>query len=79
MLKEVKIIKIGNSKGIRLPKAMIVKYGITESIQLEEAEDGILIKPLNDSKLSWEETYQQMAKTSEDWTDWHSFEDEANL
>ena len=79
MLKEAKLIKIGNSKGIRLPKAMIVKYGFKGLIQLEETENGILIKPLNDSKLSWEETYQQMAKTSEDWSDWHNVEDETNL
>jgi len=40
---EAKLIKIGNSRGIRLPKKIISKYGLGNLVLLEETEDGILI------------------------------------
>ena len=65
-----KLINIGNSKGIRLPKKLIQKYHLDEKLSLEEKKEGILIKadiPAN--KLSWDETYKEMAKDKEDWSD----------
>ena len=67
---EVKIIPIGNSKGIRIPKRLLVKYGLDKSVEIKEMEDGILLKKEENSQLSWSETYQEMAKDEEDWTDW---------
>lgn len=34
MLKKAKLIKIGNSQGIRLPKEMISRYGFGERVIL---------------------------------------------
>jgi len=68
---ETKLIEIGNSKGLRIPKKLIQKYHLTNTLDLEEKEDGILIKPIKDqaSKFSWEETYKEMQKETEDWKD----------
>ena len=41
---QVKISRIGNSKGIRLPKELVLSLGTTDVI-LEKTEEGILIKP----------------------------------
>ncbi len=66
----VKLIQIGNSKGLRLPKKLVNKYKLDVGIVLEEREEGILIKPIKqDQKLSWEDTYRSMAKEKEDWDD----------
>ena len=66
----VKLIEVGNSKGLRLPKNLVNKYKLDLGIVLEEKEEGILIKPVKkDNKLSWEETYRQMALEKEDWDD----------
>lgn len=70
---QAKLIDIGNSKGLRIPKNLINKYHLQRSLNLEEKSDGILIKadsPPN--KLSWEDTYRDMAKSEEDWSDWDS-------
>ena len=67
---ETKIIQIGNSKGIRLPKRLLVKMGFGETVVLREVEEGILIEKKGDSKLSWADTYREMAKSDEDWSDW---------
>lgn len=68
-IKQLKIVQIGNSKGIRLPKAIIDKYGFSDSLQVEESEDGIFLRGKKDDKLSWEDTYKEMKKEQEDWDD----------
>jgi len=65
----VKLIAIGNSKGIRIPKVLREKYGWRESIVAEETEDGILLRREHGDKLSWKDTYRAMATADEDWSD----------
>ena len=65
----VKLIPIGNSKGIRIPKVLRERYGWTESITAEETEDGILLRIEQGDKLSWKDTYRAMAAADEDWSD----------
>ncbi len=65
----VKLIAIGNSKGIRLPKALIQKYGWSDSLVLEETGDGIFLHGPKKNKLSWRDTYRAMAEADEDWRD----------
>ena len=68
---QTKLIDIGNSKGLRIPKNLINKYHLQAKLNLEEKADGILIRadiPVH--KLSWEETYRDMGNSKEDWGDW---------
>jgi antitoxin MazE len=67
--RNVRLISIGNSKGIRLPKSILQKYGFADSLLLEETEQGILLKSQGSSKLSWEETYKAIAAEQQDWAD----------
>ena len=76
---EARLVKIGNSRGIRLPKAMINRYGFGDKVLLEERPDGILIHTDMEGKLSWEETYKAMAQSDEDWLGWTELPDEENL
>ena len=75
MSTEVKLIPIGNSKGIRIPKALLLKYHLQEQIVIEEKENGLFIHSNDEQKLSWEDTYKEIEKEEEDWSDWHAFED----
>ncbi|MCY4439060.1 MAG: AbrB/MazE/SpoVT family DNA-binding domain-containing protein, partial [Deltaproteobacteria bacterium] len=59
--RDVKLVSVGNSKGIRLPKALLQKYGWSDSLVLEEAEDGVLLYSKEKNSLSWKETYRAMA------------------
>ena len=67
--RDVKLIPIGNSKGIRLPKVLLQKYGWGDSLVLEETEEGIFLYSNEKNKLSWKETYRAMAADREDWSD----------
>lgn len=72
---QAKLIKIGNSHGIRLPKRIISKYGLGHSILLEETDAGILIYAPKREKLSWEDTYKAMANAEQDeWNDWQDID-----
>ena len=66
-VRELKLIDIGNSRGIRLPKVMLKKYGWSDSL-VEESDDGVFLRGTA-NKLSWEDTYRAMAAEGEDWRD----------
>ena len=67
--RSVKLVPIGNSRGIRLPKVLLRKYGWNDSLVLEEAENGIILHGALDKRGSWEDTYRAMAADGEDWSD----------
>ena len=53
-----KLIQIGNSKGIRLPKSLIEKYDLTEELEIVETDEGIIIKPVSSVRSGWEEQFK---------------------
>jgi len=67
--RDIKLVPIGNSKGVRIPKALLQKYGLNDSLLLEEIDRGLLIRKKEDDKLSWDDTYRAMANEKEDWDD----------
>ena len=72
------LIRIGNSRGLRLPRRLLATYGITENdeLELEERAEGILIRPAPraDGKLSWEAAYQEMASEATEAPEWSEWE-----
>ncbi len=68
----IKLVSIGNSKGVRLPKLILQKYGFSDTLILEETEQGILLRQQDSTKLSWKETYQEMSQEKEDWSEFEN-------
>ena len=66
---ELKVVRIGNSRGVRLPKAMLERYQIKDALVLEAREEGLLLRGTKDKRMTWEETYREMAGEKEDWGD----------
>lgn len=64
-----KLVAIGNSQGIRIPKRLIRRHRLTSAVVLEERPEGLLLRPTRKTKLSWDETYRAMAQEQEDWSD----------
>ena len=71
---ELKVARIGNSRGVRLPAATLQRLGIGDSVIMEETPDGILLRPHGPavSKLSWIETADEMAAARENWDEWET-------
>lgn len=80
---QAKLVRIGNSKGLRIPQTLLELYNVREgeTVELEARRDGILLKPNQDKsgKLSWEEAYGQMAEEAAEraeWSDWDAAADD---
>lgn len=71
---DLSVIRIGNSKGIRLPAEVLRRYRVQDVLLMEQRPDEIVLRPkrARRAKLSWAETYRQMAQADEDWTDWEA-------
>lgn len=60
------IIKIGNSKGIRLPQAVLKQCGIESKVELEIQDDYIIIKPVKTPRQGWAEAFNLMHRNNDD-------------
>ena len=65
---QTKIIQIGNSKGIRLPKHILEQLNIRDKIELIVDSDAqqIHIKPINSVREGWEEAFQKFHESGDD-------------
>lgn len=63
---QTQVINIGNSKGIRIPKAILKKYNIQDKINLILEEDFIVIKPIEELRKGWEEAFKEMHENGDD-------------
>ena len=63
---ETQIIKIGNSKGLRLSKTILDKYQIKEKVEMILEDDQIVLRPIESPRKNWEEKFQEMTKNSDD-------------
>jgi antitoxin MazE len=64
-----KLTKIGNSRGVRLPKALIEQAGLKDEVELIARDGEILIANHRKPREGWEESFEGMAEdmTAEDW------------
>ncbi|HMN24011.1 MAG: AbrB/MazE/SpoVT family DNA-binding domain-containing protein [Ignavibacteriaceae bacterium] len=63
---KIKIVKIGNSRGIRIPKSLIHESGLTEEVELELGDGQIIIKPVSVNRENWDSAFKRMAKNKDD-------------
>ena len=60
------IIQIGNSQGVRLPKALLEESGIAGEVDLVLQEDGILIRGMQKKRDGWSEGLKVMLEQEDD-------------
>lgn len=64
---KVKIVKIGNSKGIRIPKVLLRQTGIDDEVNLEVKDDQIILRPSKDIvRKGWENSFRKMTNEGDD-------------
>ena len=62
----LKIVRVGNSKGVRLPKGRLARHRIGATVTVHSTERGILLAPSNDKRLGWDDTFKAMAAAKDD-------------
>jgi antitoxin MazE len=70
----LKVTRIGNSRGVRIPARVLKRYRIGDAVVMEELPEGILLRPAGSpvAMLTWQETAREMARAAEDWAEWDS-------
>lgn len=63
---ETSIIKIGNSKGLRLSKTILEKYNIKDKVEIILEKGQIIIKPIETPRQNWEEAFERMSNEGDD-------------
>lgn len=65
---KARIVRIGNSRGIRLPKPLLEEAGLGEEVELRATEGSILISPASGSREGWAKAAQQLRERAKDHT-----------
>jgi antitoxin MazE len=63
---KAQIIRIGNSQGIRIPKALLEESGIKGEVELVLADEGILIRAGKRPRASWDAIFAALAENDDD-------------
>jgi len=50
---QAKLIRIGNSQGIRLPKAVIEQAGLLDTLDIEVSGDAVIIRSTKRTREDW--------------------------
>ena len=66
IIMELSIIKIGNSKGIRLKKSILDRYNIKDKVELILERGRIILKPVSKPRQGWEDAFRTMQYNQED-------------
>jgi antitoxin MazE len=61
-----RIVKIGNSQGVRIPKPLIEQAGVGDEIELEVEDHSIVIRAADTVRRGWSEAFAQMAAAEAD-------------
>jgi antitoxin MazE len=61
-----RIIKIGNSRGVRIPKAVFDQVPLGDEVQLEVQDKQVVIRPAAMPRQGWDEQFRLMAKHGDD-------------
>ncbi len=61
-----RIVKIGNSQGVRIPKPILEQTGIMEDVELEVEKNQIIIRPISKPRDGWDIAFKLMAEKDDD-------------
>ena len=61
-----RVVKIGNSQGIRIPKTLLEQTGIMNDVELDVDKDKIVIRPISNLRLGWEHAFKAMSDNLDD-------------
>lgn len=63
---EVSIIKIGNSKGLRLSKEILERYNIKDTVEMILEKGQIILKPKSAPRKGWDSAFKKMHNNGDD-------------
>ena len=61
-----RVVRIGNSQGIRIPKPLLEQTGIMDDVELEVEKNQIIIRPVPNPREGWDNAFKTMAQKGDD-------------
>ena len=61
-----RVIKIGNSQGLRIPKPILEQTGILDDVEIEVGNNQIIIRPVKHSREGWDKAFKMMRGKGDD-------------
>ena len=59
---KARLVSMGNSRGVRLPKLLIEQVGLSDEVELRVQENGILIAPVHAPRTGWAEAASRVSE-----------------
>ena len=66
---KTKIVRIGNSRGVRIPKALLDQLGLTGTVTLTVEGNRLVIQRARHPREGWAEAFKKAGVSKEPWTD----------
>ena len=63
---KTKIVRIGNSRGVRIPKPLLEQAGLENEVLLRVVEEGIVIEAADQPRVGWDEAARALRERGED-------------
>lgn len=63
---QARLIRIGNSRGIRIPKALLLQSGLPDDVELDVENNQLVIRPVGRPRQGWDEQFRKMAAHHDD-------------
>jgi antitoxin MazE len=63
---KTRIIRIGNSRGIRIPEPLLEQTGLRGEVEITARDDPLIIRPARRPRESWADAFQEMARRGDD-------------
>jgi antitoxin MazE len=63
---KTRLVRIGNSRGVRLPKAVIAQAGLTEEVELGVRDGAVIIARTTSVRSGWADAAKRMRGRDED-------------
>jgi antitoxin MazE len=63
---KTRIVRIGNSQGIRIAKHLLEQTGLREEVEIEAEGNHLVIRPFTSPRAGWKEAFQAMARAGDD-------------
>lgn len=63
---KTRIVRIGNSQGIRIPKPLLEQTGLRDEVELSVQDDALIIRAARKPRAGWAAAFQEMARRGDD-------------
>ncbi len=63
---KTRLVRIGNSRGVRLPKTVIAQAGLADEVELDVRDGAVIIASASSARSGWANAARQMRRRDED-------------